>query len=75
MVLLSFGISTPDKDLHLPEIYWILKLHKDPYIHRCIAGLTKCSFTSLALRFLQKSLQQLEMDFRNIVTRLTYEVP
>ena len=30
-VLASFGISTGDEDLDLPSLYWIPKLHKNPY--------------------------------------------
>ena len=72
-VLLSFGISTADKDLDLPELYWVPMLHKDPY-KRYTAGSAKGSTMSLSLRFLQEPLRQLEMDFRNIVIHLTQEV-
>ena len=71
-VLLSFGISTADEVLDLPKLYWIPKLHKDPYKQRYITGSAKCSTKSL--RFLQEFLRQLEMDFRNIVIHLTQEV-
>ena len=42
-VLSSFGINTLDDDADLPSLYWIPKLHKDPYKHRFIAGSAKCS--------------------------------
>ena len=41
----SFGIQTNNEELDLPYIYWIPKMHKDPYAykHRFIAGSSKCS--------------------------------
>ena len=36
-VLSSFGISFPKEDCDLPSLYWIPKLHKDPYKQRFIA--------------------------------------
>ena len=42
-VLTSFGIQTTDEELDLPYIYWIPKMHKNPYKHRFIAGSSKCS--------------------------------
>ena len=47
-VLSSFGIDTLDDDADLPSVYWIPKLHKDPYKHRFIAGSTKCSTKPLS---------------------------
>ena len=32
-VMLTFGISLPEEDIDLPKLYWIPKLHKNPY--RC----------------------------------------
>ena len=32
-VLTSFGIETSDDELDLPYIYWIPKMHKNPYKH------------------------------------------
>ena len=40
-VLTSFGIQTTDEELDLPYIYWIPKMHKNPYKHRFIAGSSK----------------------------------
>ena len=39
-VLTSFGIETSEDELDLPyiRVYWIPKMHKDPYKHRFIAG-------------------------------------
>ena len=37
-VLMSIGIETSDDELDLPNIYWILKMHKNPYQERFIAG-------------------------------------
>ena len=33
----------------MPYIYWILKMHKDPYKHRFIAGSSKCSNKPLSI--------------------------
>ena len=48
-VLRSFGISTDDSDLDLPYIYWIPKMHKNPYKHRFIAGSSRCSTKPLSI--------------------------
>ena len=50
-VLTSFGIETSDDELDLPYIYWIPKMHKDPYKHRFIAGSSKCSTKPLSILF------------------------
>ena len=46
--LLSCGIFTADEDLDIPKLYLILKLHKDRYKQRYIAGSAKCSTKSLS---------------------------
>ena len=48
-VLTSFGIQTNNKELDLPYIYWIPKMHKNPYKHRFIAGSSKCSTKPLSI--------------------------
>ena len=48
-VLTSFGIETSDDELDLPFIYWIPKMHKNPYKHRFIAGSSKCSTKPLSI--------------------------
>ena len=48
-VLTSFGIPTTDEELDLPYIYWIPKMHKNPYKHRFIAGSSKCSTKPLSI--------------------------
>ena len=45
-VLTSFGIETSDDEL---DIYWIPKMHKNPYKHRLIAGSSKCSTKPLSI--------------------------
>ena len=42
-VMLTFGISLPEEYIDLPKLYWIPKLHKNPYKQRYIAGSAKCS--------------------------------
>ena len=48
-VLTSFGIQTTDEELDLAYIYWIPKMHKNPYKHRFIAGSSKCSTKPLSI--------------------------
>ena len=48
-VLTSFGIETSDDELDLPYIYWIPKMHKNPYKHRFIASSSKCSTKPLSI--------------------------
>ena len=48
-VMLTFGISLPEEDIDLPKLYWIPKLHKNPYKQRYIAGSAKCSTKPLSL--------------------------
>ena len=47
-VMLTFGISLQEEDIHLPKLYWIPKLHKNPYNQRYIAGSAKCSTKPLS---------------------------
>ena len=47
-VLSSFGIQTKEEDLDLPSLYWIPKLHKNPYKQWHIAGSAKCSTKTLS---------------------------
>ena len=42
-VMLTFGIPLSEEDIDLPKLYWIPKLHKNPYKQRYIAGSAKCS--------------------------------
>ena len=48
-VLTSLGIETSDDVLYLPYIYWIPKMHKNPYKHRFIADSSKCSTKTLSI--------------------------
>jgi hypothetical protein len=47
-VISSFGITINEEDYDLPSLYWIPKLHKNPYKQRYIAGSTKCSTKPLS---------------------------
>ena len=47
-VLSSFNIDTVGKDPDLPLLYWIPKLHRDPYKQRFIAGSSSCSTKPLS---------------------------
>ena len=48
-VLTSFGIQSNSEELNLPYIYWIPKMHKNPYKHRFIAGSSRCSTKPLSI--------------------------
>ena len=48
-VLTSFGVQSNSEELGLPYIYWIPKMHKNPYKHRFIAGSSKCSTKPLSI--------------------------
>ena len=48
LVMLTFGISLPKEDIDLPKLYWIPKLHNNPYMQRYIAGSAKCSTKPLS---------------------------
>ena len=37
-VMLTFGISLPEEGIDLPKLYWIPKLHKNPYKQRYFAA-------------------------------------
>ena len=44
----SFCVNIKDDDIDLPSLYWIPKLHKDPYKQRCIAGSSSSSTKPLS---------------------------
>ena len=48
LVMLTFGISLPEKDIDLAKLYWIPKLYKNPYKKRYIACSAKCSTKPLS---------------------------
>ena len=68
-VLTSFGMPTNNEELDLPYIYWIPKMHKNPYKHRFIAGSSKCSTKSLSIR-----LTKFLTLFRSTARQPTQEV-
>ena len=47
-IIASFGLHVEDDDCELPRLYWIPKLHKNPYKQRYIAGSFKCSTKPLS---------------------------
>ena len=47
-VIISFEISTAEEGLDFSKLYWIAKLHKDPYKRRYIAGSVTSPFKSLS---------------------------
>ena len=48
-VLNTFNIPKNQDQFELPYLYWIPKLHKNPYKQRYIAGSSKCSTKPLSL--------------------------
>ena len=46
---LSFPFYSNSEELDLPDIYWIPKMHKNPYKHIFIAGSSKCSTKPLSI--------------------------
>ena len=48
LVMLTFGISLPEEGIVFPKLYWIPKLHNNPYKQRYIAGSAKCSTKPLS---------------------------
>ena len=44
-----FNISCPKDDTKLPKVFWVPKLHKDPYKFRFIAGARKCTTKCLSV--------------------------
>ena len=65
-VLTSFGIETSDDELDLPYIYWIPKMHKNPYKHRFIAGSLKCSTKPLSI-LLTKLLTHIKQGLKQVL--------
>ena len=49
-VMLTFGISLLEEDIDLPKLYWIPKLHKNPY-KRDILRVQLSAQPSLFLKF------------------------
>ena len=47
-MMLTLGISLPEEDIDLPKLYWIPKLHKNPFKQRYTAGSAKCSTKPLS---------------------------
>ena len=63
LVLTSFGIQTNNEELDLSYVYWIPKMHKNPYKHRFIAGSYKSSTKPLSI-LLTKSLTHIKQDLQ-----------
>ena len=48
-VLTSFRTRANNEELDLPYIYWVPKMHKNPYKYRFIAGSSRCSTKPLSI--------------------------
>ena len=44
----SVGLEMSEEDQNLAYLYWTPKLHKSPYKHWLIAGLSKCTTDNLS---------------------------
>ena len=62
-VLTSFGIDPNENEIDLPYVYWIPKMHKNPYKHRFIAGSARCSTKPLSF-FLSKLLTNIKQGLQ-----------
>ena len=58
----SFGITVKDKFMVLPKLFWIPKLHKNPYKSRFIAGARNSTSKDLAI-LVNKGLQLVRDKF------------
>ena len=59
----QFYRQTTDEELNLPYIYWIPKMHKNPYKHLFIAVSSKCSTKPLSI-LLTKLLTHIKQGLR-----------
>ena len=46
--MLSHGLLLKPENMSIPSLYWIPKLHKNPYKERYIAGSSKCTTKPLS---------------------------
>ena len=58
----QFNISCPKDDTKLPKLFWVPKLHKNPYKFRFIAGARKCTTKCLSV-ILNKGLSVIRSHF------------
>ena len=72
-VFTSFGIQSNSEELDLPYIYWIPKMHKNPYKHRFI-GVHRSVRPSLYPFYSQNRLHILSKVFRSTARQPTQEV-
>ena len=57
-----FNISIPNGDSKIPKLFWVPKLHKDPYKFRFIAGARNCTTKCLSV-ILNKGLTVIRSNF------------
>ena len=58
----NYNISVKDKDMRLPKLFWIPKLHKNPYKFRFIAGARSCTTKRLSVH-VNKGLKVIRDNF------------
>ena len=59
----NFGIKCKEVNLCISRLFWIPKLHNDPYKYRFIAGARQCSTKQLAV-IVNSGLQVVREQFR-----------
>ena len=59
----DFKISVSDKDIKLPKLFWIPKLHKNPYKFRFIAGARNCTTKKLSVK-INQGLKVIRENFK-----------
>ena len=61
--VINFGIKCKEVNLCIPRLFWIHKLHKNPYKYRFIAGARQCSTKQLSV-IVNSGLQVVREQFR-----------
>jgi len=69
----SMNIPINEEYNDLPSLYWILRLHKNPYRERYIAGSSTCSTKELSITMTTFYLQSKRGD-NHIVTKSIHVV-
>jgi hypothetical protein len=71
--LSSMNIPINEEYNDLPSLYWILRLHKNPYRERYVACSSTCSAKELSMTMTQLCLQS-KRDYNHIVTKYIHVV-
>ena len=69
----NLNIRVSEDKLCLPRIFWIPKLHKNPYKSRFIAGASKCTTKQISV-VVNKALKDLKEYFSKYCNSI-YHIP